>query len=226
MTTPFDMGGGGFYDPALASIMATQPELLIPAFAAAGIPPPDKFPTMEESGVAFSNPPAAPQNPLMAQLQGSLVGRTFNPQLGDDLGGSYNPQGAAAVASQPQPQGVGFADYDPNAGSPFAPPMPQPRPAAPMGATATAGETQGNPFPTPIGSPATAQKGGSDLMKALSGVKAPPAPAVQKIDSPRIPGASALPQQSPLIGALINAMSGKGAAMPDILRLHQTLGGR
>lgn len=68
------------------------------------------------------------------------------------------------------------------------------------------------------------EKKGNDLSKALAGVKAPTGPESQKISSPGVPAARAMPAASQ-VAALLAQMTGQ-AATPAPLRLGQILGGR
>lgn len=227
MIDMFGTGGGGFYDPALGNILATNPELLIPQWAAAGIRPPQSMtpegellPGMQESGVTFSTP-GATQTPAPATAPHDIVRQMLG----------FPPANAAPAAAAPMPAWPGM--------SPLPTPQPEPvtdfgiRPGFPLVAGAPGGapayggagsEPQTQTSGPIAKEPADATKA-SGLARALSGVKAPPAPAVQKIDSPRIPGASALPAQSPIVAMLAQALA-SSRQVPDLLRLGQTIPGR
>lgn len=71
-----------------------------------------------------------------------------------------------------------------------------------------------------------APKTAPDLLKSLSGVKAPPAPAVQSIRSPPPYSPKAIPQDVPFAALLAQMVGGQKGSIADILRLAQAVGGR
>lgn len=174
----------------LFNMLATNPEAIIPQLAAAGIPPPGG---QQVAGDVWPPP----------------LAYDFNQRF---QGGQDTPPPPVPLP-QPRP-----AEAD------IAPPNPLDQPAGFYGLP-----KPGFNAPGPTGTPepgaptdvrSNQQKAGdagstANLMRALSGIRPPPAPAIQKLDSPRIPQAHAIPAQSQIAG-LLTQILGQPVAKPPL----------
>lgn len=214
----------------------------VPPMSIAGSPSPTGFmapPGMSEvpGPIPTPAPPAAvpgaapPPDPIAGL--GSAIGATPHGRV------PWNPLTIARGATEavfgappgapPSLRGATAADadqgYDPSAPPstpsgpvPLPPPRPSPQASAQPGAAGSPMDirSQAQKAGTPP-KPAT-QQNQSDMLKALQGIKAPPAPAVQNIRSPEVPRAAQLQGNSAqLIQALAQAMGGGRGVNPLLL---------
>lgn len=144
------------------------------------------------------------------------------------------PQPYAMPASSPTDSGFplvqwpGATDFALPAGNPTNVPSPfaASTPSLPMPSAAATPEAQGDPFPTPIGSPPNqmtqAGKGLSSLGSALSGVKAPSAPEAQRVSTPSAPVNRPM-GDSVMLPFLMKMLGASNPADTAVLRLSQAL---
>lgn len=232
-------GGGpglGMQDPALGNIMAQSPEAIIPPLAARGImPPPMQGPTPSPMSIAGApSPTGFMEPPGMSEVPGGLPATPPRPpgfQTGTFTGGSY-PAAQPPATAPGTLQGATAADadqgYDPSAvgGPPGSVPLPVPRPPGmPTAGSPLDIRSQAQQAGAGAQAKAPQQDQASNLLKAMQGIKAPPAPGVQNIRSPEVPRPQQLQGNSAqLISALAQAMGGGKGVNP--LLLGQALGRR
>lgn len=232
-------------DPiALARLFASNPEAVLPQLIAAGIPPPPKAQMADASGgldALTATVQAAQANPSpLSQIAGSSIGgpgdvpsaaKLVAPQppappaqpsyMQPTLGGfaASGPQGFApsmgpdSFGGGSTPVG-GFPRVSGYNAPPAAPPMAQ-APGAPLDLTSEAQKA---------GTPEAKVKSKSELdnlMRAFSGLRPPPAPAIQKLDSPRLPATHAMGNANPVL-ALIQQVLGQSKEAGG-LRLGQAV---
>lgn len=235
-------------------LMGTNPELFAELMARQGVPPPDpaaltmlasarpmpglipgqqvapQGPVIQPSALAAgpaTDPMANPNAPhnLIRRALGFGAGGEMPTPMGTDAGYPQEPRGmlpsvGAGPLGSPTP-GQGAPSPTTRNGAPpkevmgtegtklaeGTVPVPRPRPAEAGPGAAEAGEQ------TP------------DLLKLLSGVKAPASPTVQKVSTPSAPAAKEV-QQTLAVQNLIKQMIGLAPAAANMLRLGQALGGR
>jgi hypothetical protein len=212
------MGGSSqMFDPALGSVLASNPEAIIPQLAASGIAPPTQPPVVAEGGPAAQSNPMA-QSPLAAPSDpgggwitpGSPIDRARQWWQGRQQGTEGQEQPAnitGAMNVGPDPSQMGPGGPMPTGPVPVPPPRPTGMPMAgsPLDIRSQA-QKAGESAPPMAAQPDQA----NSLQKALQGVKAPPAPQVQRISSPSVPRPNAIPN-NPAIQQLLLAAAGGNA---------------
>lgn len=211
--------GGGMFDPALGSLLSTNPEAIIPQLASQGVMPPSGMFAPEGPPVTMPNT-SAPL-PLPPGMEPSTP---RPPQAPQPLGGSPRPR--PAPFENPL-AGASAADADMG----YSPGTPPAEPAATPDVTAARRTGAGTPLD--IRSPAQRageanpqkQQQANDLMKQLQGLKAPPPPTAQTVRTPEAPPrGNALAANPALTQLLLASMAGSiEAAKP--LYLQNALGG-
>lgn len=224
---------GNVFDPAMGRVMASNPEALIPHFVSAGIAPPSGTLAGSESPYAQPNQPPMFPPPAVPPRPGTpSAGGVFQEMFPGPKGGWFPPAGGieAAPTEPMAPSGGTSSDYYdlPGGGT------------TPATAPATTEPTPAPGIPLPPERPSTTEataKGGAakpqggdatkKLVDALTGVKAPPAPAQPQL-RPHSERGGAAPQGNPIASYLAQILGGGGggAEAARALRLYQAVGGR